>query len=98
MTTGRIAALLCAGLLLITPASAQFARRDAARAPGPAGPAIVLDAHVDSLHRILDRGDDLSETLADGQVDLPKLRAHIRKDLSSLIAFAQALDLQHITT
>lgn len=75
MTTGRIAALLCAGLLLITPASAQFARRDAARAPGPAGPAIVLDAHVDSLHRILDRGDDLSETLADGQVDLPKLRA-----------------------
>ena len=37
-------------------------------------PPIVLDAHVDSLHRILDRGDDLSETLMDGQVDLNKLR------------------------
>lgn len=78
MTGRRIAALLCAGLLLIAPASAQFVRQDAANPAGAgrlAGPPIVLDAHVDSLHRILDRGDDLSETLPDGQVDLHKLRA-----------------------
>ncbi len=56
------------------PVEIQAAAAPETQSPTVPPPPIVLDAHVDSLHRILDRGDDLSETLVDGQVDLNKLR------------------------
>jgi membrane dipeptidase len=39
-----------------------------------AQPLLVMDAHVDPLPRVLDRGDDLGDESAGGQVDIPKLR------------------------
>ncbi len=51
---------VCCGLCVATPSNQPF---------------IVFDAHEDPIGRLLDRGDDLSDPLASGQVDIPKWRA-----------------------
>jgi len=42
--------------------------------PGRARSVIAIDTHVDTTQRMLDRGDDPSESLPGGHLDLPRMR------------------------
>ena len=45
-------------------------------APAPTAPAaIIVDGHIDTPQRMLDRRDDISARLADGHVDIPRMKA-----------------------
>lgn len=67
----RLCAILgiAATVIAAAPAVAQVSAPERGAAP-----MLVLDAHVDPLPRVLDRGDDLGDESAGGQVDIPKLR------------------------
>ncbi len=44
--------------------------------PAPTPPAaIIVDGHIDTPQRMLDRRDDISARLADGHVDIPRMKA-----------------------
>jgi membrane dipeptidase len=61
--------------LAVAPAMAQMPWRRANQPRRLEAPSlIVLDAHVDSLRRVLDRGDHLGERIADGQGDIAAWR------------------------
>src|SRR3989441_5490428 len=42
--------------------------------PPPPSPPIIVDGHIDTPQRMLDRHDDISARLADGQVDIPRMK------------------------
>src|SRR2546426_8444994 len=42
--------------------------------PPPPSPPIIVDGHIDTAQRMLDRRDDISARLADGQVDIPRMK------------------------
>src|SRR5260370_14642923 len=52
----------------------SLAQDDLARARRIQAEAIGIDTHIDSAQRLLFENVDLSKRLADGQVDLPRLR------------------------
>lgn len=71
--------------------------------PQPLDGALVVDGHTDLPSRLLDRPADLSERLADGHLDLPRLRAggvaalvaalYVPADLSPQAGWERALGL-----
>ena len=42
--------------------------------PPPVPTPIIVDGHIDTPQRMLDRHDDISARLADGQVDIPRMK------------------------
>lgn len=75
LTRRAVLAALALGLTGV-PALAQMPWRRRREPQKLAAPSmIVLDAHEDTLRRVLDRGDQLGERLADGQGDIAAWRA-----------------------
>src|SRR5687768_15361857 len=59
-----------------TPPVAASPREPAVAPEVPAAPPpmIAIDTHCDTPQRMLDEGDDLSQRLPNGHVDLPRMR------------------------